>query len=57
MNALLDVNQSLLELLILNDNIVELTLKSTIDEETKEKLILIKEKTNNIKNEIIEERR
>lgn len=57
MNVLLDVNQSLLELLSLIDNTVDLMLKSTNDEETKEKLILIKEKTNNIKNEIIEERK
>lgn len=57
MNALLDVNRSLLELLSLIDNIVDSMLKTTLDEETKEKLILIKEKTNNIKNEIIEERR
>lgn len=57
MNALLDVNQSLLELLSLIDNTVDLMLKTTINEETKEKLILIKEKTNNLKNEIIEERR
>lgn len=28
MNTLLDINQTLLELLILNDNIVELMLKS-----------------------------
>lgn len=35
MNTLLDINQTLLELLILNDNIVELMLKSKNDEETK----------------------
>lgn len=57
MNALLDVNQSLLELLSLIDNIVDLMLKTTTDEETKEKLNLIKEKTNNLKNEIIKERK
>ena len=48
---------ALLESLSLIDNIVDPMLKTTIDEETKEKLILIKEKTNNLKNEIIKERR
>ena len=57
MNALLDVNQSLLELLSLIDNTVDSMLKTTIDEETKEKLNLIKEKANNLKNEIIKERK